>query len=71
MKVVHRSDYDYNEVADSIKDSVLGFSKMGHAEVRKCREHASLLSTKAYWSRFITYYEEAYDVALRKTVERR
>ena len=71
VKVVHRSDYDYNEVADSIKDSVLGFSKMGHAEVRKCREHASLLSTKAYWSRFITYYEEAYDVALRKTVERR
>ena len=70
VKVVHRSDYDYNEVADTICESVLQFSKLNNEAVKACRSKAAQLSTKAYWSKFITYYEDAYDFALRKAEKR-
>jgi hypothetical protein len=70
VKVVHRSDYDYNEVADTICETVVEFSKMNATEVKTCRTKAAQLSTKAYWSKFITYYEQAYDIALRKAEKR-
>ena len=39
-------------------------------EVRACRSKADKLSKKALWSEFIPYYEEAYDLALRKAEKR-
>lgn len=70
VKVIHRTDYNYSEVADAIKDAVCEFSNMTDAQVKKCRAAADKLSKKALWSEFITYYEEAYDIALRKAEER-
>ena len=71
VKVIHRTDYNYSEVADAIKDTVARFSAMSADEVEACRAHASELSKKALWSEFIKYYHEAYDIALRKAEERK
>ncbi len=70
VKVIHRTDYNYSEVADNIKDTVSLFSSMANEEVAKARANADKLSKKALWSHFITYYYEAYDFALRKAAQR-
>jgi len=70
VKVIHRTDYNYSEVADNIKDTVAAFSNMTKKEVDACRKNAGDLSKKALWSEFIKYYYEAYDIALRKAEER-
>jgi glycosyltransferase involved in cell wall biosynthesis len=70
VKVIHRTDYNYSEVADAIKDAVADFSAMSQKEVDECRKKADVLSKKALWSKFIEYYYEAYDIALRKAAER-
>ena len=70
VKVIHRTDYNYSEVADAIKDTVARFSAMDDKEVEACRKKADALSKKALWSEFIQYYHEAYDIALRKAAAR-
>ena len=71
VKVIHRTDYNYSEVADAIKDTVADFSAMSQKQVDACRKKADALSKKALWSEFIQYYYEAYDIALRKAEARK
>ena len=71
VKVIHRTDYNYSEVADIIKDTVATYSNMTKKQVDTARKNADALSRKALWSEFITYYYEAYDIALRKAEERK
>ena len=71
VKVIHRTDYNYSEVADIIKDTVANFSNMPKKLVDTCRKNAGELSKKALWSEFIKYYYEAYDIALGKAEERK
>ncbi|MBR6827698.1 MAG: glycogen/starch synthase [Prevotella sp.] len=71
VKVIHRTDYNYSEVADAIKDAVAHFSALSQKEVDACRKKAEALSKKALWSEFIKYYDEAYDIALRKAESRK
>ena len=70
VKVIHRTDYNYGEVADNIKDTVAEFSNMTKKQIETCRKNAEALSEKALWTHFIEYYYEAYDIALRKAQER-
>ena len=70
VKVIHRTDYNYSEVADTIKDTVSEFSSFDKASVTKARTNAGKLSKKALWTHFITYYYQAYDFALRKAADR-
>lgn len=65
VKTIHRTDYNYSEVADAIKDTVAEFSGYTEAQVKKVRSAADKLSKKALWSEFIKYYWEAYDFALK------
>lgn len=65
VKTIHRTDYNYSEVADAIKDTVVKYSEFTPAQVKKCRAKASQLSKKALWKEFIKYYYQAYDIALR------
>ena len=71
VKVIHRTDYNYSEVADNIKDTVAKFSNMTKKQIDSCRKKADELSKRALWSEFIQYYYEAYDIALRKAEERK
>ncbi len=70
VKVIHRSDYNYSEVADAIKDTVSEFSNMTNTEIKKIRKNAENIAEKALWKHFITYYYQAYDVALRNAQSR-
>ena len=70
VKVIHRTDYNYSEVADIIKDTVADYSAMDKKQTDACRKHAGELSKKALWSEFIKYYYQAYDIALTKAEER-
>ena len=70
VKVIHRTDYNYSEVADAIKDTIAEFSAMDKKQVDACRKAADNLSKKALWSEFIKYYHEAYDIALQRAEER-
>ena len=70
VKVIHRTDYNYSEVADAIKDTVAQFSAMSKKQIDECRMNAEALSKKALWSEFIKYYHEAYRIALQKAEER-
>ena len=66
VKTVHRTDYNYSEVADAIKDTICQYSNFTAAQVKKARAAADKLSKKALWSEFIKHYWQAYDVALSK-----
>ena len=65
VKVVHRSDYNYSEVADVIRDTIAEFSGKKDTEIKKIRKKAAAVAEKALWKHFIQYYYEAYDIALR------
>ena len=71
VKVIHRTDYNYSEVADIIKETVALYSNFTASEVKKARNNAEKLSKKALWSEFIKYYYDAYDMALRKAEQRK
>ncbi len=70
VKVIHRTDYNYSEVADAIKDTVSEFSALKDAEIKKIRKNAADIAEKALWKHFIKYYYEAYDIALRNAQKR-
>ena len=70
VKVIHRTDYNYSEVADIIKETVSEYSGYSQKQIDACRKKADALSKKALWSEFIKYYYEAYDIALRKAASR-
>lgn len=71
VEVIHRTDYNYSEVAERVKDTVLAYSQLSDSDVKAARSHADRLSKKALWSKFIAYYAQAYDVALRKAESRK
>ena len=66
VEVVHRSDYNYHEVADAVRDTVLGFLRLDKNQVKAARKRAAAVAEKALWKHFITYYYQAYDCALRR-----
>ena len=70
VEVLHRSDYNYSEVADGIKDTISSFSAKNESEIKNIRKRASQVAEQALWKHFIQYYYEAYDVALRHAMKR-
>lgn len=70
VKTIHRSDYNFEEVSETIAQTILQFSEMTPAQVKAARKAAEKVAEKALWKHFITYYYEAYDIALRKRNER-
>lgn len=70
VKVVHRTDSNYHDVADNIEEALCEYSQFNAALVKSSRTNAEKLSKKALWSEFIKYYDEAYDIALRNASNR-
>lgn len=70
VQVVRRTDYNYSEVADAVKDSIAEFAALDKVEVKEIRRKAAWISEHALWKNFIKYYYEAYDFALRKAKNR-
>ena len=70
VQVLHRSDYNYSEVADGVKDTISLFSTKSADEVKAIRKRAGQVAEQALWKHFIQYYYEAYDIALRHASKR-
>lgn len=70
VEVLHRSDYNYSEVADGIKETILYFSTKTEVEKKEIRKRAEQVAKQALWKHFIKYYKEAYDLALRRALKR-
>ena len=70
VEVIHRTDYNYNEVADDIKATVIRYANATKNKQTRMRNNARALSEKALWTHFIEYYYDAYDFALRKAEAR-
>ena len=66
VKVIHRTDSNWDEAANEIKNSILTFTKMDAKMVTQLRRRAADISKKALWDKFVKYYLEAYEVALSK-----
>ncbi len=71
VKVIHRTDDNYYEVADAIKETVLKYASLEPKQVTQVRSTAGKLSKSALWKSFIKPYYEAYDIALRKAKNRK
>lgn len=65
VKVIHRTDNNYFEVADSIKQTIKEYAAMDKKTVEKCRANAQKLSKNALWREFIQAYKTAYDIAIK------
>ena len=71
VEVLSRNDYNFDEVADGICRNICQYASYDKKQQDAIRRKAARLSEKALWKHFITYYYDAYDVALRKAQERR
>lgn len=70
VKVIHRTDYNYLEVADAIRDTLTEYSALSPKEIDKVRKNAAAVAEQALWKYFIKNYYVAYDVALRNAAKR-
>ena len=70
VEVLHRSDYNYSEVADGIKDTITLFADKSEKEIKEIRKRAAEVAEQALWKHFIQYYYEAYDIALCNAMKR-
>lgn len=71
VEVIARNDYNAQEVAEQLSAAIARYSAFDKKTIDKARRNAAKLAEKALWKNFITYYYEAYDVALRKARERK
>lgn len=70
VKVIHRTDYNYSDVANAVCDTVELFSHFTKEETAAARAKAGRLSKRALWTNFIKYYHKAYTMALEKAETR-
>lgn len=71
VEVIHRTDSNYADCAHNIAKAISAYAALPARKVTQCRHAAAKLASKALWSRFIKYYEQAYDVALCHAKERK
>lgn len=66
VKVVHRTDDNWNEASADIVLQIEKWVKMSDAERDAVREKAGKVAQEALWKHFIKYYLQAYDFAVNK-----
>lgn len=64
VKVIRRTDNNFVECAETIKDTIVRFANMDQKTISKTRNNARKIAEKAMWKHFITRYYEAYNYAL-------
>jgi len=70
VAVIERTDFNYFEVADAIMEQILALSEATEKEVQAIRNNCFALSQKAEWNRFITYYQQAFSIAMGNAEKR-
>jgi hypothetical protein len=70
VKIIERTDTNYFDVAEEIKESIIAYSGFLPEQIHSIREAAQELSRKADWSHFIEYYLKAYTIAFNNKQKR-
>ena len=70
VRVIHRTDSNYDEALAEIVASVVEVSNMTVKQRDKLRSVARATSKQATWEHFMKYYNVAYDSALKNAKER-
>ena len=70
VKVIERTDFNYFEVADGIMETILALANMEQDDRLKIRQNCFKLAEKAEWSKFISYYNQAFKIALQNARKR-
>ncbi|OAV76065.1 Glycogen synthase [Bacteroidales bacterium Barb7] len=70
VAVIERTDFNFFEVAEAAADQILALAHKDEAEVAAIRQRCFDLAAKAEWANFITYYTEAFDIALKNATGR-
>ena len=70
VNIIPRGDDNEQFVVDEIVKIVLTISGKSDKEITKIRANAKEISQSALWSNMITYYQEAYSIALDKVSQR-
>lgn len=63
--VVNRTDFNYFDVADAIASQILRLSQKAPGEVETIKKNCLNLAEQAEWSNFISYYQQAFEIALQ------
>jgi len=69
VKVVHRTDSNWNEAASDISLQIQKWVEKSAAEREEIRKKAGKIAQKALWKHFIKYYLEAYSFAIEKSAK--
>ena len=65
VAVLHRTDSNYDEVASQLVETIRDLSGKTVTEIENIRKLAMKTSKQALWKYFISYYEQAYNWALK------
>lgn len=66
VAILHRNDSNFDEVADGLAMTVHSLSVKTDTERKAISGAAKKTAAKAQWKYFISYYSQAYDIALQK-----
>ena len=66
VKVIHRTDSNWNEASADISLQIEKWVQMDAAKRDEIRNKAGKIAQKALWKHFIKYYLEAYSFAINK-----
>ncbi len=67
VQVIFRNDTNSSEVAEEIAATIYDFSFKSNKQIAELKKKTVKLSNKADWKHFITYYQQAYCVALHNS----
>ncbi len=70
VEVISRNDSNYGQVVDNISAKLLNLIESPTATRNKISRAASATADKAAWQHFISYYVEAFDIALKNAKSR-
>ena len=70
VAVANRTDFNYFEVADFIKNQLINYAKNSASSNQIVRDKCFSLAKQAEWNKFISYYNEAFSIALSNAAKR-
>lgn len=66
VRVMHRTDSNWDELTNGIAETLLEWNNMSPTDKASLRENAKEIADKVTWKQFFSYYEKAYEIALKK-----
>lgn len=71
VQVLRRNDGNFEGVSQQLADTIVEMSKMDAKSKSSIDRAATRLAAEAEWKNFIIHYEQAFDIALQRTQERK